>query len=154
MRFNYELRDGTIRNPKSEIRNRNKGLIVLSTLVRSTAEALDDLLHSAGYATVWCQPDRPPSVVRGAAAGIWDGGQLSDHEAESLAAFARDLHGDGTSVIALLDFPRRDRCEVAQQLGAIAILGKPWLNAELLATLEHVAGQRTCRREPSWTRAA
>jgi len=41
-------------------------------------------------------------------------------------------------VIALADFPRRNRCEVAYKAGAAAVMAKPWLNADLLATLERV----------------
>ena len=120
------------------------GLVILCTPVRETAAALADVLRHSGYATVWRRPGRPGPVVRGATVGIWDGGQLSDHEEISLAAFCRDMARDRAPVIALLDFPRRDRAQRARQLGAAAILGKPWLNVDLIATIEDL---RDCRDE-------
>jgi AmiR/NasT family two-component response regulator len=42
--------------------------------------------------------------------------------------------------MALLDFPRRERLQQAIALGATAVLGKPWQNDALVATLE------SCRR--------
>ncbi|MEX2309783.1 MAG: hypothetical protein WD738_19575 [Pirellulales bacterium] len=117
------------------IRNSARGLIVLSAAVRETAAALADILQQAGYASVWQSPARPAPIVRGAAAGIWEGGQLSEREADHLAAFCRALAPDAAPVIALLDFPRHDRCKLARDLGAAAILGKPWLNSDLIRTM-------------------
>jgi AmiR/NasT family two-component response regulator len=45
------------------------------------------------------------------------------------------LARDATPVIVLLDFPRQDRVKQARIAGAVTVLGKPWLNADLLATL-------------------
>jgi hypothetical protein len=129
-----------IEHPKSEIRNRAQGLVALSTRVPDTAAVLSEVLWAAGYATLWRQPGRPAAVVRGAAAGIWDGHQLSDTEADDLASFCRLLARDRAPVVALLDFPRRDRCEEARRVGAAAILGKPWLTIELLAAIAEVSG--------------
>jgi hypothetical protein len=127
---------------------------VLSAAVRETAEALSDALQQAGYAALWQPPGRPAPFVRGALAGIWDGGQLNDREEENFAAFCRGLSRDAVPVIALLDFPRRDRCERARELGAAAVLGKPWLNVELVATIESIAvGQAPAEGRTS-TRAA
>jgi AmiR/NasT family two-component response regulator len=75
-------------------------------------------------------------MVRGVSAGIGDGAQLSDHEAADLAHFCQQMAHHGAPVIALLDFPRRDRMDLARQLGAAAVLGKPWLNAALVSMLE------------------
>jgi hypothetical protein len=130
-----------IRNPKSAIRNRHRGLIYLSSEHRETAEALADVLHNAGYATVWNPPRQAKSVVRGAVAGIWDGGQLEDRELPNLVTFCRSLARDATPVVALLDFPRRDRCEVAAQHGVAAVLGKPWINANLVAAIDDIASR-------------
>jgi hypothetical protein len=80
-------------------------------------------------------------VVRGAIAGIWDGSQLDDGEALSLRAFCRSLERDAASALAILDFPRRDRWEIARQIGAAAILGKPWINADLVATIEELTNR-------------
>jgi hypothetical protein len=118
-------------------------LIALSTSHWETADVLADVLRRAGYATVWQPAGRSVPVVRGVAVGIWEAGQLDDREAEDLAAFCRRLARDSAPVIALLDFPRRDRCELARQIGAAIVLGKPWINGDLLrslpATIQNVA---------------
>jgi AmiR/NasT family two-component response regulator len=46
---------------------------------------------------------------------------------------------DGAAVVVLLDFPRRDRVDRAFKAGAAAVLGKPYLNSDLIATLEAIA---------------
>ena len=60
--------------------------------------------------------------------------------------FVRDLARSNAPVVALLDFPRRDRCEVARRAGAAAVLGKPWLNADLIATIRKHAIEQSSRR--------
>ncbi len=52
------------------------------------------------------------------------------------AAFCRRLDRYHTPVIAILDFPRRDRVQRALECGAAAVLGKPWRVDDLLATIE------------------
>jgi hypothetical protein len=116
----------------------------VNTPARDTAVALGDVFQGAGYASVWLPGGRGVPLLRGATAGIWDGGQLSKTEENDLAAFCNSLRRDAAPVVAMLDFPRRDRCELARQLGAQATLGKPWMNAELVATIEHLI---TCRQE-------
>jgi hypothetical protein len=102
---------------------------------------LTDVLQAAGYATVWHRTRQHGAYVRGAVAGIWDAGQLNENEAVELAAFCRRLNRFRTPVIAILDFPRRHLVELAKEIGAAAVLGKPWLNDDLLATIDHI--QRT-----------
>jgi len=120
------------------------GLLVLNSTRRDNADAIADTLQSAGYSTIWQPPGRPVPLVRGVSAGIWDGAQLSDHEAADLAHFCHQMAHHGAPVIALLDFPRRDRVDLARELGAAAVLGKPWLNAALVSTLEE--SLRTTKR--------
>lgn len=140
------------RNPA--IRNRRCGVILLRAADRHIADVLANVLHHAGYASIWHPPGRTMMVVRGAIAGIWDGGQLDDREAKELAAFCRTLARDAAPVVALLDFPRRDRYEVAQQVGAMAVLGKPWINADLIATIEAIAACDAGRQSMPHNRAA
>jgi hypothetical protein len=121
---------------KPAIRNRRSCIILPSAANRHIAETIADVLRHAGYATIWYPPGRPTMVVRGAIAGIWDGSQLDDRETKDLAAFCRTLARDAAPVVAMLDFPRR---EVARQCGAAAVLGKPWINADLIATIEAIA---------------
>jgi hypothetical protein len=146
------------RNPQSTIRNsmpQNNGLVVLDTTCRETGDALTDVLRSRGLATVWSPArDASPQIV-GALAGIWEGRQLDDAEALRLENFCRRLQSDAAPVIALLDFPRRDRCQRARELGAAAVLGKPWQNADLLALLERAIECRgEARTPPTNSRAA
>jgi hypothetical protein len=112
------------------------GLVEVCTIRWETADALADILHNAGYAMAWQPPGRICAVVRGTVAGIWEGGQLDEREAVDLAAFCRRLGDDSAPVIALLDFPRRDRCEVARSAGAAVVLAKPWINVNLVAAVE------------------
>jgi hypothetical protein len=148
------LIDSEIRTPHSAIRNRCAGVILLRTSTRETCAAIADALQRAGFATVWQPAGRRWPVVQGAAAGIWDGGQLDEHEAGDLAGFCRSLAGDHAPVIALLNFPRRDRVEYALSLGAASVLGKPWLNTELVATINYLAKSGAPPMEPPIPRAA
>jgi hypothetical protein len=125
--------------PRREIRNRPQGLIRLGTRIRDTADVLADVLHEAGYSVVWNPHDHANVLMRGAVAGVWDGAQLDEGEIIELAAFCRSQACEPIPVVALLDFPRRDRCEIAQQLGVAAVLGKPWINADLVATIDGFA---------------
>jgi len=134
----YRSIASAIRNSPSTSRDLPSGVIVLSVPTRDTREALSDILCEAGFATVWQRNGQPECDVHGAAAGIWDGGQLDEREADGLAIFCRKLSRDAAPVIALLDFPRRDRVQRARELGAAAVLGKPWRNEALLATLQTV----------------
>jgi DNA-binding response OmpR family regulator len=107
----------------------------LKTYDSTTSDALADVLHRAGYA-----PFRAAgSILRsmpGARAAIWDGGQLCEFEERELSRLCAELAADRTPVVALLDFPRRDRVNRALEIGVSAVLGKPWTNAGLLATIE------------------
>jgi AmiR/NasT family two-component response regulator len=61
---------------------------------------------------------------------------LDERESHDLAAFCRRLDRYHTPVIAILDFPRRDRVQRALECGAAAVLGKPWRAEDLLGTIE------------------
>lgn len=123
-----------------------RGTIVVNSAVRETADSLSDSLCRAGHTTLWQRSSCTHDRFRGAIAGIWDGGQLNEREARQLATFCRQLSTDGAPVVALLDFPRRDRVDRAISLGAAAVLGKPWLNIDLVATLQMAAAHTQPRR--------
>jgi hypothetical protein len=114
------------------------GVIVLRTPQRDTADALADVCQHAGYSTAWQPAASPRNYIRGVAAGIWDGGQLSDTEAADLRQFCSQLARCAAPVLTLLDFPRRDRVDQANEIGTAAVLGKPYLNCDLLAALETI----------------
>jgi hypothetical protein len=126
-----------IQHPASSIHiPTSRGLIAIHTRHRDTADALADTFQHAGFATVWQRPGRATCVLRGVTAAIWDGSQLDDFEADALARFCRSLASDAAPVVALLDFPRRDSVDRAMDIGAAAVLGKPWRNDELINTVQ------------------
>ncbi|MCH7751928.1 MAG: hypothetical protein IH898_07220 [Planctomycetes bacterium] len=91
-------------------------------------ECLADALAASGASATWARSDDPVE----AAAGIWDGGQLSDRELERLGRFCRQVLGP---VVALLDFPRVEHIIEARAAGAVAVFGKPYVVEEVLAAL-------------------
>jgi hypothetical protein len=99
-----------------------------------TAVAIGDAISAAGGESGWVRDadDWPQSIT----AGVWNGGHLGDAELRRLTTVCATLESLHAPVVALLDFPRRDRCEAARHAGARAVLGKPWLNADLVATLQ------------------
>jgi hypothetical protein len=116
--------------------------IAVETSCWDTEAAIRDVLWSAGAEAVWCRPERGIGNVEGVAAGIWEGGQLSDSEAERLAAFCGRMAAVDAPVVALLDFPRRERCEVARRAGAVGVLGKPWGSLDLLGAVGNALAAR------------
>src|SRR3954451_2221931 len=125
---------------------RRSEVILLYTPRRATAEALSDVFNRSGYSTAWQVPGRPRPFVKHVVAGVWDGGQLDDFEAADLAAFCAQSNVDAAPVIAMLDFPRRDRLDLATGVGAAAVLGKPWINNDLVATVDSLVKQRMILR--------
>jgi hypothetical protein len=119
------------------------GRVVVETARWETTAAIRDVLRSIGAQAVWSRPASAKSLVNEVAAGIWEGGQLNDAETAQLAEFCARLAVHNAPVIALLDFPRRDRCVVAQQVGATAVLGKPWRNADLVETVSKLVIEKT-----------
>lgn len=89
---------------------------------------LADALAASGSTATWVRSSDPI----GAAAGIWDGGQLSDRELQQLFRFCQQVEGP---VVALLDFPRVEHVEKARSAGAKAVFGKPYVLEEVLAAL-------------------
>jgi len=115
-----------------------RGMVVLRTIRWDTADALADELARAGYSAVWQPSGRRGTSVWGAVAGIWEGAQLSGREQHDLRAFRHRLDG-AAPVVALLDFPRHSAVQRARELGATSVLGKPWLNVDLLQSLTPTA---------------
>ena len=118
------------------------GLVALETTCYETAAALTDVLRFAGFATAGSTSGSKTPPIRGASVGIWEGRQLDNRELPRLAAFCAKLAVDHAPVVALADFPRRDRVELSLQAGAAAVLGKPWRNADLIATLHQAMDNR------------
>jgi hypothetical protein len=117
-----------------------RGVVVIRAANRDSSDAIGDTLRHHDFAVAFVPHGNPATIVRGASCGIWDGGQLDDRDVSDLEAFAHSLARDGAPVIALLDFPRIDRYLAATKLGAAAVLGKPWINVDLVTMIEHLEG--------------
>lgn len=119
-----------------------------------TFEAIADSLSVAGCSAVWQHPHRPaPLLVSNSTAsavvGIWEGGQLISHEQESLRTFRKSLEAR-TPLVTLLDFPQFDQVRLAHDLGATAVLGKPWKEGALIAAcVDAGISQKTPSAGPS-----
>lgn len=111
------------------------GIVVVSTVDLESATALIDALAIEGFSVTWWPRHHAMPQLKGAQAGIWVGGQLSGMEALELDAFCQRMRSARAPVVALLDFPRRDRFEIAKRIGVAEVLGKPWLTPELSHTL-------------------
>lgn len=106
------------------------GVVVVASRQYETVIAVDDAIQPYGAHTValadW-QSQRP-------IAAIWEGAQLSGREAASLASLAARLP-NGVPLVALLDFPRAESVAAARELGATAVLRKPYDADRLIAAL-------------------
>ncbi len=110
-------------------------LIAIDTPDADAAESLIDVCHALGGSAVWTPRWRCRPMGTRIAAGIWVGGQLDAVEELDLANFRGWLPVE-SPLVALLDFPRRDRIRRAEQLGVTAVLGKPWRIDQLASCLQ------------------
>ena len=106
-----------------------RGAIAVDAVDFAVFEALAAALAPYGWRCEW-QPRHRPELNDGGAyaAAIWDGGQLSEGELASLAAFAARVRESSPAVlvIVLLDFPRVEHLQVARDAGGTMVLGKPY----------------------------
>jgi hypothetical protein len=129
-------------------RNRKSGcepkkpLIAIKTPRWDTAEAISDVLEAGNFESIWIRFGCNDLRLDRVDGGIWEGGQLDHRELDRLAAFCASLAPRKSPVVALLDFPRHDRCEAAREIGAEAVLGKPWRNVDLITTLRNAIDKR------------
>ncbi len=114
---------------------RRQGMVVICAQSPEMAEWLSAACRSRGFATVW---QRPPITARveGAAAAIFDGGDLGEGQSQDLDRLVAALHP--APVLALLDFPRVSDRERALSVGAAAIVSKPVAVDDLLWELERM----------------
>lgn len=140
----------------SAVESRERGMVAVDAVDFAVFETLAAALAPWGWGSAWTPRHRPELFQTGEptvppVAGIWDGGQLSENELASLAAFAARLQrtNDGERdadrrppVIALLDFPRVEHLAAVQHAGGAAILAKPYQVAHLANELERLVVQR------------
>lgn len=98
----------------------------------SAYETLTDALSEYGIHSSWSRSGIKAIEAHDIAAGIWDGGQLSEAELNELTHFCKSVDGN---VVALLDFPRIEHFSRAKAAGATAVLPKPYIVEELVALL-------------------
>lgn len=113
-----------------------RGHVAVSAGDFSTAETLIDALAIEGWSATWWPRHAALPLSSGVSVGIWVGGQLNGLEAVQLDAFCRRMREEQAPVFALLDFPRRDRVDLARRIGALTVLGKPWHIVELSTMLQ------------------
>lgn len=121
-----------------------RGAIAVDAVDFAVFETLAEALSPWGWRCEWMPRHRPqlcghelasPAPV----AGIWDGGQLSDHELASLTAFAAATRP--APVVALLDFPRVEHFAAVQAAGGAATLAKPYQVAHLVNELDQLLAE-------------
>ena len=117
---------------ESEVRSAPARILAIDATDYAAFETLGGGLTGLGWSCVW-QPRHRSALASVSAnrhetptAGIWDGGQLSDAERESLADFCRRLQPHNAPVVALLDFPRVEHITQVESAGAATLLAKPY----------------------------
>ena len=143
--------------------NRVRGVIAVDAVDFVVFETLTEALAPWGWRCAWTPRHRPELSASAwetarPVAGIWDGGQLSESELASLAAFAARVKGEiaaasgadvhRSPVIALLDFPRVEHLAAVERAGGAAILAKPYQVAHLATELDRVVARRSLNPEP------
>ena len=109
-----------------------QGLVAVRSRSREMADWLSAACRSRGFVTLW-QRDLALARVEGATAGVFDVGDFSDDDRESLHCFAAALRP--APVVALLSFPRIEDHRRALSAGATAVLSKPLMVEDLLESL-------------------
>jgi hypothetical protein len=104
------------------------------TETRNDFESLADALAAIGCRAVWQRRD--PSLAD-VTAILWNGHSLDERGAADL----RRAIEFGRPLIALLDGPRADEVARAEEIGAQAVVSKPFLLGELHAALASIAAE-------------
>jgi DNA-binding NarL/FixJ family response regulator len=117
---------------ESELRSAPARILAIDATDYAAFEALSGGLTGLGWSCVWRPRHRPAAASVSTnrhetpTAGIWDGGQLSDAEQESLADFCHRLRPHNAPVVVLLDFPRGEHIAQVESAGAATLLAKPY----------------------------
>jgi hypothetical protein len=108
-------------------------LVAIGTETSIAYQGLAATLVQAGYATLWIAPRRP-TMLHGAAAGIWDESQVRASP-DPLRAFAHRL--GHAPIVALVNFPRLEDYRRLHNEGVSQLIAKPFLNTDLIGVLQH-----------------
>jgi CheY-like chemotaxis protein len=115
------------------------GVAIVAAPTRESAESIAMALRVGGWTSVWVRPPRLLPDVYGAAAIIYDGGQLDSDELATIADL-RERYGT-LPIVALADFPTIDRAAAARTTGVAVVLGKPFLVEDLLWAVASTMGE-------------
>ncbi len=113
------------------------GLVEIDSQDHETFAALSAAISPYGWSAIWQPRGRHRATAVGTSVGIWDGGQFDPPEVEHLAEFCRRMRGQDAPVVALLDFPREEHFHQATEIGAHAVLAKPYFVDDLLWAIGH-----------------
>jgi hypothetical protein len=95
--------------------------------------ALAEACRAAGFAAVWLNPRQAARIGR-ADLVLWEGDVRRPHEWDELAQLARQFHP--APALALVNFPRREDWRLAFAAGAVDVIAKPFLVAELVRRMQ------------------
>jgi CheY-like chemotaxis protein len=98
---------------------------------------LAETCRAAGFAAVWLDPQQMARIGRTDLV-LWEGDVRHAHELDELERLARELHPAPT--LALVSFPRREDRRLALAAGAVDLIAKPFLVADLVRRM-HLALQ-------------
>lgn len=113
------------------------GLVVIRTTSRDSFEAISEVCNLLGHPTVWVTATQVPNITQ-SLAGIWDCRNSIEADRQALCDFTSRLRPAAT--IALLGFPRGSDRQMALECGAADIVAKPYVHADLHATLRGTTG--------------
>jgi hypothetical protein len=119
--------------PRGEGTGRFGGLVVIHSRSSVMADWLSAACRGRGFVAL-SQRELAFARVEGAAAGVFDAGDLSDDESGTLRRFVAALRP--APVVALLSFPRIEDHRRALSAGATAALSKPLMVDDLLVAIE------------------
>ncbi|TWT67599.1 hypothetical protein Pla123a_41550 [Posidoniimonas polymericola] len=104
----------------------SKPLVLVATLTNDAGQMWVDVLRRLGYGVLATRRGRPEPIHSGEQIAVWDGDMLDGREANALAEFCRRRRRRGARVVAVFDYPRGDVVQSALDLGACAVVGRPW----------------------------
>lgn len=101
-------------------------LVLAAAPTYDAGQMWTDVLAALDYGCLATRRGRPEPLCSGERLAIWDGDQLDGREADRLADFCVLRRRRGARVIAVFDYPRGDVVQTALDLGACAVMGRPW----------------------------
>ncbi len=109
------------------------GRIAINTLSHVDYEAVAEACQAAGYETIWCQ-ESDPAEIAAVRCVVWD---RWGFESQDLVAWTEwQKQWDHLPTVATIGFPRKQDLQLVARGAVEAIVGKPFVLADLLNALE------------------